>query len=125
MVTSSSRGYSHAKPPSVSKEKDHKFPPKNLLLDEATRQDLRRRKLCYTCKELWELRHSCLGKGKIHYIEVMSDDEDEHEDTELGGDSLHCVERIATLVQWGGAIAALAGTPKCTVFRVHFKGNGW
>jgi hypothetical protein len=46
-------------------------------LDEATRRELRRKQLCYTCKEPWEPRHRCMWKGKIHYIEVISDREDE------------------------------------------------
>jgi hypothetical protein len=46
-------------------------------LDEATRRELRRKQLCYTCKEPWEPGHRCMGKGKIHYIEVLSDSEEE------------------------------------------------
>ena len=70
------------------------------------------RKLCFTCKEPQELEHRCLGKGKIHYIEVMSNGEEEHEEIELlpkgenegdgqqdsKGTNLNCIERIATLV---------------------------
>jgi hypothetical protein len=41
------------------------------------KRELRRKQLCYTCKDPWELGHRCMGKGKIHYIEVLSDSEDE------------------------------------------------
>ena len=39
-------------------------------MDQETRNDLRRRKLCLSYKEPWELEHHCLGKGKVHLIEV-------------------------------------------------------
>jgi hypothetical protein len=42
-------------------------------LDEATGRELRRKKLCFICKESWQLGHKCWNKGKIHYIEVVSD----------------------------------------------------
>jgi hypothetical protein len=48
-------------------------------MDEATRRELRRKQLCFTCKEPWEPGHKCMGKGKVHYIEVISDDEEEEE----------------------------------------------
>jgi hypothetical protein len=31
------------------------------------------------CKYPWELGHRCMGKGKAHYIEVLSDEEDNEE----------------------------------------------
>lgn len=107
--TSSSRGYSHSKPPLFPKDKDYKPLPKKSSLDEATRQELQRKKLCISCKGLWEPRLKCLDKGKIQYIEVVSDDEDDqedlptednhsHEDTKMV--SLNCTERI---VVWYGA----------------------
>jgi hypothetical protein len=49
-------------------------------LDEATRRELRRKQLCYTCKEPWEPGHRCMGMGKIHYIEVLSDSEEEEDE---------------------------------------------
>jgi hypothetical protein len=48
-------------------------------MDEATRRELRRKQLCFTCKEPWEPGHKCMGKGKVHYIEVIFDDEEEDE----------------------------------------------
>ena len=46
-------------------------------MDESTRRELRRKHLCFTCKEPWDPTHKCKGKGKAHYIEVISDDEEE------------------------------------------------
>jgi hypothetical protein len=42
-------------------------------MDETTRRELRRKKLCYTCKEPWDPTHKCMGKCKAHYIDVISD----------------------------------------------------
>jgi hypothetical protein len=44
-----------------------------------TRRELRRKQLCFTCKEPWDPTHKCMGKGKAHYIEVISDDEEEED----------------------------------------------
>jgi hypothetical protein len=46
-------------------------------LDDETRKELRRKKLCFSCKEPWEPGHRCMGKGKVHYIEVLSDSDGE------------------------------------------------
>jgi hypothetical protein len=47
-------------------------------LDDATRRDLMRWKLCFTCKDPWVPDHRCMGKGQIHYIEVaVHSDEEE------------------------------------------------
>ena len=66
---------------------------------------MRRRKLCFNCKESWELGHRCLGKGKIHYIEVMSDSEEDEEPRVKEDDqkivkegNINHVERIIALV---------------------------
>jgi hypothetical protein len=46
---------------------------------------IRSRELCYSCKKPWEPDHRCRGKGRVHYIEVHydSDDEDVYEDAGL------------------------------------------
>jgi hypothetical protein len=46
-------------------------------MDEATRRELRRKKLCFTCKEPWDPGKKCMVKGKDHYIEVIYDEEEE------------------------------------------------
>jgi hypothetical protein len=48
-------------------------------LDDETRHELMRKKLCFTCRESWVPGHRCMGKGQIHYIEVTSDSEEEEE----------------------------------------------
>jgi hypothetical protein len=53
-------------------------------LDEDTRRDLRSKKLCYTCRDPWQPGHRCLGKGKIHYVEVVYDSEEEEDDEDDG-----------------------------------------
>lgn len=53
-------------------------------MDEETRRDLRRRKLCFTCQEPWAPGHKC-NKGKSHYIEVYSDS-DPNEEFEAAAD---------------------------------------
>ena len=121
--SSSSRSYTHSKPPLIPKERDNRLLPKRPILDEATRWELRRKKLCLNCRELWEPEHHCLGKGKIHYIEVMSEDEEEdyapEEEQPTAQDvNLNRAKRIATLLKRGGSIATLAGTTRCTIFRV-------
>ena len=123
--SSSSQSHSHLKLSMFLRDKPL---PKKPSLDEASRQELRRKKLCFNCKGPWELGHQCLGKGKIHCIEVMSDEEDEQEQEEMpvediqpSGDidmaNFNRTERIATLIKRGGSIA-LAGSPRCIVFRV-------
>jgi hypothetical protein len=51
-------------------------------LDDATRRDLMRRKLCFTCKDPWVPGHRCMGKGQIHYIEVVADSDEEEQDSQ-------------------------------------------
>lgn len=49
---------------------------------EMSRNELRKKGLCYYCKEKWNERHRCQVRGQVYYIEVVSDDEAE---TEGGG----------------------------------------
>jgi hypothetical protein len=39
-------------------------------IDDNTRRELRRKQLCFTCKEPWNTSHKCMGRGQVHYIEV-------------------------------------------------------
>jgi hypothetical protein len=48
-------------------------------MDEATTRELKRKQLCFICKEPWEPGHRCMGKGKVQYIEVVYDNEEEDE----------------------------------------------
>jgi hypothetical protein len=42
-------------------------------LDEETRRELMRKKLCFSYKDPWVPGHRCMGKGEIYYIEVAAD----------------------------------------------------
>jgi hypothetical protein len=39
-----------------------------------------RKKLRFTCKDPWVPGHKCMGKGEIHYIEVVADNVDNEEE---------------------------------------------
>lgn len=41
-----------------------------------SRNELRKNNLCFNCKQPWKRGHRCLGKGQIHYIEVVLEDDD-------------------------------------------------
>ena len=56
-------------------------------MDEETRRELRQKKLCFMCKDAWEPGHRCMGKGKAHYIEVLSDEEDDEETSDDQGET--------------------------------------
>ena len=45
--------------------------PQREWLNEDTRRDLRRKNLCFACKEPWVPGHRCMGKEKLHLIKVL------------------------------------------------------
>ena len=48
-----------------------------------------RKKLFFSCRDPWVLGHRCMGKGEIHYIEVVADNMDsEEEEKDNGSTSL-------------------------------------
>jgi hypothetical protein len=47
---------------------------------EANHNELRRNKLFFSCKDPWESGNRCMWKGKVHYIEVHSDNDEEEEE---------------------------------------------
>jgi hypothetical protein len=49
-------------------------------LDDETRRELMRKKLCFNCRDPWVPGHRCMGKGEIHYIEVAVDSVDSEEE---------------------------------------------
>ncbi len=61
------------RPPSQAKD----TPPPPPKVDLDSRNELRMRKLCFSCKEPWVPRHRCLGQEKAHLIEVISDADNE------------------------------------------------
>ena len=74
-----------------TKEKEVKPPQRDWVgrnkMDHATRQELRKKKLCFSCQEPWVPGHRCIRQGKAHYIEVYSDSGDEEE--EIQEEDLH------------------------------------
>ena len=75
MAASSSKTHVAIPIPSPQEGKDKEPIQEKTQFDEDSWQELWRKKLCFTCKEPWGHGHRCLGKGKIHYIEVMPDDD--------------------------------------------------
>jgi hypothetical protein len=65
-----------------------KFPHKSWIgkdrTNEETLRELSRKKLFLSCKYSWEPGRRCMGKGKVHYIEVVSDKEDDCNDKGIG-----------------------------------------
>jgi hypothetical protein len=49
-------------------------------LDDETRRELMRKKLCLSCRDPWVPGHRCMGKGEIHYIQVATDSMDSEEE---------------------------------------------
>ena len=47
--------------------------------DGPSKEDIKRKKLCFTCHQPWVPGHKC-ARGKEHFIEVLSDDEEEREE---------------------------------------------
>jgi hypothetical protein len=95
-------------------------------MDETTRRELRRKHLCFTCKEPWDPTHKCMGKGKAHYIEVISNDEEEedlghiqnmeanpteNEEEEDAGHGLTTDKKVT--------IASISGVPKFNPFKMR------
>jgi hypothetical protein len=95
-------------------------------MDENTRRELRRKQLCYTCKEPWDPSHKCMGRGKAHYIEVTSDNE---EDEDFGhiqnieADNTKTTEEEATghdsTTEEKPTLASISGVPKYNTFRMR------
>ena len=94
-------------------------------MDPETQNDLRRKKQCFSCKEPWEPGHHCMGKGKIHLIEVTSELGDEDVlDTDVE-DSTEDVEQVQTQLELDTpepmasakvAMAILSNNPKFHAF---------
>jgi hypothetical protein len=99
-------------------------------LDEDTHRENRRKKLCFSFKDPWELGNRCMGKGKVHYIEVLSDEEDEGQEENLyspyegknNGETLHLEITEHAQLQEGlkkVTIATLSGVPRYYTFRIR------
>jgi hypothetical protein len=94
-------------------------------MDDPTRRELRTKQLCFTWKEPWDPTHKFMGKGKAHYNEVISDDEDEdlghiqnmeaktlgQMEEEDANHDLVADEKVT--------IASISGVPKFNTFRMR------
>jgi hypothetical protein len=95
-------------------------------VDENTRRDLRRKQLCFTCKELWNLAHKCRGRGQVHYIEVTSDNEEEEEIDQIQNIEAETLETTEeeipgqdNTVKEKATLASINGVPKYNTFRMR------
>ena len=98
-------------------------------LDEATRNELRRKNLCFHCKDPWVPGHKCQGKGQAHYIEVHSYSDEEEEQKvapEQGKEQKEEIEGKHSEEAKEVVIASLSGTPRFNTFRVRgfIRGQG-
>ena len=92
---------------------------KNTWLDDDTRKDLRRKKLCFTSQEPWDPGHRCTEKAKAHYIEVYSDSEGEDCEQETT-EELRAAEQESLQGDTPeGVIATLSGVPRFHTLRVR------
>jgi hypothetical protein len=116
-------------------------------LDDETRREIMRKKLCFNYKDPWVLGHKCIGKGEIYYIEVVADIVDSEEEEQNNGSTIskeesapeedHPPHRPPTLVgshplvvpqlpeqanrrkpTKGRVIATLSGVPKYDTLRI-------
>jgi hypothetical protein len=59
-----------SKPFVPHKDKDQRPPKRDWKgkekMDDETRHELMRKKLCFTCRDPWVPGHRCMGKGQIH-----------------------------------------------------------
>ena len=93
-------------------------------MDNDTRQDLRRKKLCFTCQEPWVPGHRCSGKGKAYYIEAYFDsgEDEDYQDQEQG----ETPETIDEGKPSGGTIVTMTRVPRFHTLRIRgtIQGHG-
>ena len=86
-------------------------------MDNDTRQDLRRKNLCFTCQKPWVPSHRCLGKGKAYYIEAYLDSgKDEYYQDQEQGETPKTVDEGQPS---GGTIATMTGVPRFHTLRIR------
>jgi hypothetical protein len=145
MGDSAQKPKTFTKPFVPQRDKDQKNPQREWKgkpkLDDDTRWEFMRKKLCFSCRDPWVLGHRCMGKGHIHYIEVESGSEEEDEDIGARADSDSEDETThEPKQQWkkpqipagaqpkeetkprrevkGGTIATLSGVPRYNTLRL-------
>jgi hypothetical protein len=120
------------RPPIKQKGRDQRGVDKGKgRMDKTTRRELKRKQLCFTCKETWEPGHQCMGKGKAHYIEVISDDEEEEDFSHIQNMKANPPRIDPTENEEGeeagfdltgdrkATIASINGVPKFNTFRMR------
>jgi hypothetical protein len=102
------------------------------IMDDNTRRELRRKQLCFTCKEPWNPSHKCMGHGQVHYIEVTSDNEEEEDYDQLQNMEAETTETVEEEVtgldstaEGKAILASISGVPKFNAFRMRgvFQGH--
>ncbi|XP_059075327.1 uncharacterized protein LOC131875270 [Cryptomeria japonica] len=86
---------------------------KTPWMNQETRNELRRKKLCFSCKEPWEPGHRCMGDEEVLDTDIEEDTEDvEQVQTQL---ELDIPEPLASAKV---AMATLSSYPKFHAFRL-------
>jgi hypothetical protein len=91
-------------------------------VDENTKRELRRKQLCFTCKEPWKPTHKCMGRGQVQYIEVTSDNEEEDEVDQIQNieaEMIEIEEEDITVEDNTTTLASINGVPKYNTFRMR------
>jgi hypothetical protein len=95
-------------------------------IDDNTRRELRRKQLCFTCKEPWNPSHKCMGRGQVHYIEVTSDNEEEEDYGQIQNIEAETTEALEEEIPEqdctaGGkaTLASINRVPKFNTFRMR------
>lgn len=72
---------------------------------------------CFHCKKAWEPKHRYLGKGKVHFIEVLSKESLEELELDLSGgvDDSQLLHVEGTL---GRMMASLHGVNKFVMLKL-------
>ena len=76
------------KPTNILENKENTIPQKEWLIEDI-QWDLRRKNLCFNCKDSCVPGHKCMGKGKVHLIEVLPDSSEEDELEQKQDGELH------------------------------------
>jgi hypothetical protein len=96
-------------------------------MDDNTRRELRRKQLCFTCKEPWNPSHKCMGRGQVHYIEVTSDNEEEEDCGQIQNIEAETIETAEeeipeqqnNMAEGNATLASISGVPKFNTFRMR------
>lgn len=94
--------------------------PKRSKQEEEDREECRRKHICYHCRERWERGHCCLGKGKVHFVEVRSKSEDIDDEGKPQNDADNSSDEEQPHDEGkSSTVATLSGTPRFNSFRVR------